>query len=88
MEKAIKESLELVKSIEILGVSAKKMLADGKINFADAPIALELIKEIEPVIEGFKGLGEIKEEIKDLSQEELVQIGLAVFNAYKNIAKA
>lgn len=88
MGKAIKESLELVKSIEILGVSAKKMLADGKINFADAPIALELIKEIEPVIEGFKDLKEIKEEIKDLSQEELIQLGLAVFNAYKNVAKA
>jgi hypothetical protein len=88
MEKAIKESLELVKSIEILGVATKKMLADGKINFSDAPIALELIKEIEPVIEGFKGIEGIGEEVKDLSQEELIQLGLAVFNAYKIVAKA
>lgn len=89
MEKVeIKESLELIKSIEILGVAAKKILADGKVNFADAPVALELVKEIEPIIEGFKGLNKLGEEVKDLEQDELIQLGLAVFNAYKSVKNA
>lgn len=89
MEKVeIKESLELVKSIEILGVATKKILDDGKVNFQDAPVALELVKEIEPIIEGFKGLNKLDEEVKDLEQDELIQLGLAVFNAYKNVKNA
>lgn len=89
MEKVeIKESLELVKSIEILGKATKKILADGKVNFQDAPVALELIKEIEPIIEGFKDLNQLDDEVKDLDEQELVQLGLAVFNTYKSIKNA
>ena len=89
MEKIeLKETLELVKSIEILGKATKKILADGKVNFSDAPAALELIKEIEPIIEGFKGLNQLDDEVKDLDEQELVQLGLAVFNTYKSIKNA
>ena len=89
MEKIeLKETLELVKSIEILGKATKKILADGKVNFSDAPVALELIKEIEPIIEGFKGLNQLDDEVKDLDEQELVQLGLAVFNTYKSIKNA
>ena len=84
----LKETLELIKSIEILGKATKKILADGKVNFQDAPVALELIKEIEPIIEGFKEVKDISVEAKDLDEQELITLGLALFNTYKSIKNA
>lgn len=90
MEKVeIKESLELIKAVEIIGIAGKKSFPKGKFTVASALAAsLELVKEIEPVIEGFKGLDKIDEEIKDLEQDELIQLGLAIFNAYKSVKNA
>lgn len=90
MEKVeIKESLELIKAVEIIGIAGKKSFPEGKFTAASALSAsLELIKEIEPVIEGFKGLNKIDEEVKELEQDELIQLGLALFNAYKSVKNA
>lgn len=87
-KKDIKECLELLKATEIIGVNVKKALADGKINMADAPLALDIIKDIQPIIDGFTGLNEVPAEAKDLDEQELIQLGLAVFNTIKKIKAA
>lgn len=83
----IKESLELVKGVELLGVKGAQILKGG-VNAEDIPAALELMKEVSVLVEAVKGVGEIPAEAKDLEQEELIQLGLALFGAVKNISAA
>ena len=86
-KKGLKESLELIKALELVGVKGVE-IAKGGLGAEDIPAAIELLKEVNVLIEGVKGVGEIGEEMKDLEQEELIQLGLALFGAYKKIASA
>jgi len=86
--KSIKESKELVAGIQLLGVTAKKVMADGKLSKEDLPLALELITNANVLIEAVQGLGELKEEIKDVDQAELIELGAAVYGAIKAIKEA
>lgn len=86
-KKGLKESLELLKAIELIGVSGIEIAKDG-LGADDIVKAVDLLKQINVIIEGVKGVGEIGGEIKDLDQEELIQLGLALFGSYKKIAEA
>jgi urease gamma subunit len=86
-KKGLKESLELLKAIELIGVSGLEIAKDG-LGVDDISKAVDLLKQINVIIEGVKGVGEIGAEIKDLDQEELIQLGLALFGSYKKIAEA
>jgi hypothetical protein len=86
-KKGLKESLELIKAIELLGVSGFDIAKDG-LGVDDISKAVDLLKQINVIIEGIKGVGEISGEIKDLDQEELIQLGLSLFGCYKKIAEA
>jgi hypothetical protein len=83
----LKESLELVKALELVGVKGLQ-IAKGGLNAEDIPLAIDLLKEVNVIIEGVKGVSDIGAEMKDLSQEELIQLGLALFGVYKKIAEA
>ncbi len=88
MEKIeLKETLELVKAVELLAVKAKIIIKDG-IGAEDLAPAIELLKEINVILEGVKGADEAVGELKDLDQEELVSLGLALFAAYKKFKAA
>lgn len=83
----IKESLEILAAIELLGVSGIEIAKDG-INADDISKALDLIKNSDVLVEGVKGINLVDEEIKDLEQEELIQLGLAAFGMIKKIISA
>lgn len=88
MEKIeLKETLELVKAIEVLGVAGVGIAKDG-IGAEDIAPALALVQQASVLVEGFKGLGQVDDEVKDLDEQELVQLGLAAFGAYKKIREA
>lgn len=83
----IKETLEILASIELCSVAGIE-IAKGGLGAEDIAPALELVKKSDVIIEGVKGLDLIDDEIKDLDQAELLQLGAAAFNMVKKIASA
>lgn len=85
--KGIKETKELLDGIQTLAVAAKKISHDG-VSIADLPEALELLKKFDVLIEAVKGIDELGEEVKDLDQAELIELGSKVFGLIKSIKDA
>ena len=81
----IKESLELLAAVELAAVAGIEIAKDG-IGADDLPKALELFKHSEVLIEGVKGLALVDDEIKDLDQAELLQLGAVAFALVKKVA--
>jgi hypothetical protein len=84
----IKESLEFVKGIELVGVVTKKVTADGKVNGEDIKHGLEIVTNAQVLIEAVKDIDLIDDEMKDLDEAELIQLGTATFMAIKAIKNA
>lgn len=87
MSIGIKESLEVVTGLEVVGVAGIGLVKAEDMG-ARIAIGLELLKSSEKIVEAVKGVDQIDEEIKDLSQEELIQLGLAAFGMVKKLAAA
>lgn len=83
----IQNALEIVKAIEVLGVSAKHIAKDG-VNLADLPEALELIKKVDLFVAAVKDAGLVVGEVKDLDQMELIELGTKIYGAFKAIKEA
>lgn len=94
MERDIKETKELlagVKEAVKLGKAVRDIVADG-VDSSDLPKAFELVKEQSKKVElytaAIKDVALVKEEIKDLSKEELIEIVLSVVSAVSEIEAA
>lgn len=74
MEKGIKELLELLEGVKTLALDGKKVMADGKVNLADLPVAMELLNQFDVLSAAVKGADQIPGEFKDLSIGEIEQI--------------
>jgi len=85
---SIKETKEALAAVELLAVSGVKILADGKVNFADLPVLADMAKNLDTIIEGVKGADQIVAEAKDLDQAELIELGTIAFNIVKSIKAA
>jgi hypothetical protein len=85
--KSIKESLELLKSLEILAVAGVGIAKDG-VGPEDLEEGLKLLSQSGEIAKGFVGLGEVDDELKDLDDAELIQLGSALWGSYKNIRAA
>lgn len=79
MSHGVQQTKEALKAIEVLGVAAKKISADGKVNLADLPHLIELGQQAHLVVAGVDGLEEIPAEIKDLSHEEAIELVTALY---------
>ena len=89
MEKnGIKECLELLNGLEIVGVAVGKTVKDGKINAADLPHVMELINNFNVILEAVKGINELPAEVKDLDQAELLALGGKAYEVVKSIIDA
>lgn len=86
--KTIKETKELLEGVQLLAITAVKIADDGFNIKEDFPHVIELAKNSTVLVEAVKGVGDIDEEVKDLDQQELAELGLLVFNMYKNIKAA
>lgn len=83
----MKETLELLAAIELAAVSGIE-ISKGGITADDLPKALELIKKFETLVEGVKGFDKIDDEIKNIDQAGLIQLGTALFGTFKAIKAA
>lgn len=77
-QKGIQETLEILQAVKDLAVDAKKVLADGTVSLADLPVAMNLFSQIGDLTKAIQGASEVPAELKDLSADELNQIGVAV----------
>jgi len=84
----IDKILLILERIEVLGVSGKKIMADGKVNIADLPEAVKLLSDIKKMMEAFSGAKEAFEEMKDLDSAEGMEILKKLYEVGKNIEKA
>lgn len=85
--RGIKESLELLASLEILGVAGVKIAKDG-VGPEDLQEGLNLLARSGEVAKGFVGLGEVDDEMKDLDDAELIQLGSAAWKLFKSVKAA
>lgn len=84
--KSIKEILELLEGVKLLGVAGKKVFADGKVDMNDLSIALGLLQNLKVLSDAVAGVDQVIEEAKDLSADEANQIVMKVIEliaAYK-----
>lgn len=84
----IDKVLLILNQVEKLGVSAKKIMADGKIGLEDLPVAISLISEIGNMIEAFKGAKEALAEAKDLDGAEALEVVKKLYEVGKAIEQA
>lgn len=75
----IKETKELLKAIEILGVTGLEAAKDG-ISADDAlVIVTKLATNYKAILDGFTGLEKIKAELEDLDKSEVIEIIGAIY---------
>ena len=87
-KKDIKEILEIIVGLELIGVTGAKVMADGKVNTSDLGAVVELLTKFNVLIDAVKGAKDSLGEAKDLDQAELLQIGTKVYEVVKNIKAA
>ena len=86
----IKETLELLEGLKVIGETGAKIFADGKVNLADLPKLGELGKNFGVLKDAVVGVKDIKQEVTDLDQNEIMQIVgkvLEIVNAVKDSLK-
>ena len=81
----LKECLELLKGIKLILDSLKKVLADGKIGWDDAAVALDLAQQYKVLVDAVEGFNYIDDELKKLNEAEYIQLALAVFPLLKEL---
>jgi len=84
----IVQTLELMEGLKIIGEAIAKTVKDGKVNMADLPHLIELIKEFNVIVEAIGGVAEIPAELKDVDQAELLQMGGKAYEVVKAIVDA
>ncbi len=84
----IKESMELLEGVKVVGVIVKKALADGKVNLADLPLLMGAVPKLSLILEASKGTELIVAEIKDMDAAELNQLGAKVLEVIAAIKAA
>lgn len=84
----VKNLEEVLAAIELIGVSAKKVLKDGQVTVADLPVAVEVVTHADVLVKAVEGLGEIPAEVKDIDAEEAKAILAEVFKVFAAIKAA
>lgn len=83
------DKIELIlDKVEVIGVSAKKVMKDGKIDLADLPTAILLLSEVQGMIEAFNGAKEAFEQAKDIDPAEGLKLVEKLYSVGKAIEKA
>lgn len=84
----IKETKELIQALGKLGVAGKKIASDKKIGIDDITHIVNLASQANDILEGFKGLNVMLEELKDLDQAEVIEIVGELYKQAEAINKA
>ncbi len=77
---------EVLSAIELLGVSAKEVMKDGKVDLTDLAVVMKLATQASVFTKAVEGIDQVIPEAKDIDAEEakvLVAKLFAVFSAIK-----
>lgn len=85
MPESIKETLELMESLEILAVAGAKIAKDGKLSPSDLTVVYDLLMKSSKLSDGFKGIKQLPVEMKDLDASEIEQIISKTFVIINNV---
>ena len=80
----IKESKELLEGIEVLAVAGVSIAKDG-INISDLAHLVSLAKNFDKLKAAYEGIDLVDDELKELDEKELMELGLLTLNMIKNI---
>lgn len=86
--KGTKEIEEVIKALEVVAEFAAKLFADGKVDGSDFLHVIALLKEADTFMDAVDGISETGEELKDLDETELIQLGLAGYKLVKKVVAA
>lgn len=84
----IKNSLEVVKGLELLAEIAEGVFADGRLDGSDFLVVAAKLKELDIIVDAVQDADEIGKELKDLDEQELIQLGLAAYSLVKKVVAA
>ena len=83
----LKESLEMLKGFEFIMDCLYEAVEDGKINWKDIDTGLKLLKNLSIITEAAKGGKLIKDELKDLDENEIVLFARRLYPVLKKYKK-
>jgi hypothetical protein len=86
-EFGIENCLEVIAALELVGSNSVAALKDG-LQVSDIQYGLNIAKDSEKIVAAAKDIDMVDDELKDLSQDELLQLGLVSYNMVKAIVKA
>jgi dihydrodipicolinate synthase/N-acetylneuraminate lyase len=86
--KGVKEMLELIAGLKEVAKLGKLALKDGKIDLNDLALLSQLLVKQQVMIDALQGLGDVGDEVKDLSLEEAMQLIQALVDAAKEVKNA
>lgn len=74
-----KELSEVIAAVELLGVSGKVMLKDGKVSVSDLPELMKLVASAQKIVDAVEGIEGVVPEVKDLDGEEAKEVVGKIF---------
>lgn len=84
----VKALLDMVKAVKELGVAAKQVLKDGKVDLSDLPVALGLIKDLSDITAAVSEAKDIPADVKAIDADGITQVAAAVVDAVNAIQAA
>jgi hypothetical protein len=83
----MKETNEIFDALELIVAKAEKAFADGKIDWDDASIIIELLTEYKTFVDAVTGLKELPAEYKDISEVEALALAARSYKFIKSIVE-
>ena len=83
----IKESLEVLAMLKVVGVAAAKVGSDHDVNMADIKHLVELAKKFSVIHKGVEDIDKVMVELKDLDKGETMELGSASYDLIKEVYK-
>jgi hypothetical protein len=87
MEVGIKETKEFINSLGMIAVAVKKISKDG-IGIDDLSHIIALAKDMDMLLDGFKDLDKMKDELSSLDQAEVLAIISDLYAQAEKLNKA
>lgn len=83
----IKNTTEVIDAIDVTIDMVKKIIEDGKVDSKDIPVLLDLVKAIPTYKAAVEDAKDIKDELADLSAEEINILALRMQAIVKKFSK-
>lgn len=86
--KSLKETMEVLAALELLALSVKEVMKDGKVDLADLAILVKVASQAEVFVKAVEGVGEVVPEAKDIDAAEAVALVTRLFEIVGKVKAA